>query len=344
MFQPKFIVTNQLLANIKRISEVVTSLNERRFPQVVLLDLEKEAREISSFASTSIEGNPLPLTDVKRLLKSAPAQMRDTEREVINYNTALTELKKNHAAEQAILNEGLILKIHHWVMDQLLPSGLCGKFRKDAVFVNDPRSRTTVFWPADHQDVSKLMNELLVFIKHEQGTIDPLILAGLFHKQFIMIHPFMDGNGRTVRLATKVLLAALGLDTFNLFSFERYYNANVTKYFAMVGERGNYYDLQINFTPWLEYFTGGILDELLRVQKELEQAVISPGSGLKAHHRIILDYLKEHGSITDAIYATLTSRAKPTRALDFRYLLDQGLIDRHGIGRSTYYRSKSDHV
>ncbi len=47
---------------------------------------------MSSYASTSIEGNPLPLTDVKRLLKTQKENVRDTEREVLNYNKALQSL------------------------------------------------------------------------------------------------------------------------------------------------------------------------------------------------------------------------------------------------------------
>jgi len=102
----------------------------------------------------------------------------------------------------------------------------------------------------------------------------------------VIIHPFMDGNGRTTRLATKALLAAMGLNTFNLFSFENYYNQNVTKYFQTVGEFGNYYELveKINFSNWLEYFTEGIIDELLRVEKLLPKITINPQTELKSHH------------------------------------------------------------
>jgi Fic family protein len=340
MFQPSYSVSNKLLANIKRIAEIVTALNERRFPRLALLELEREARDISSFASTSIEGNPLPLTDVKRILKNAPAHIRDTEREVLNYNAALLRLKRLADDGRVKLDKRLILRVHGQVASGLLPAASCGRLRRESVFVNDPRSGKTVYWPPDHQDVETLVDELVEFVRGSQGEVDPLVLAGIFHKQFVLVHPFIDGNGRTARLTTKVLLAGLGLNTFDLFSFERYYNANVTKYFATVGEGGNYYDLQVDFTPWLEYFTDGILDELLRVKKELERAIASDVSGLKAHHRVLLKYLQEHDTITDAVYAGLVKRARPTRALDLRFLLDQGLIERHGQGRATYYTRK----
>lgn len=340
MFEPKYTVTDALLANIKRIAEVVTSLNERRFPHVVVFEMERVAREISAHASTSIEGNPLPLTDVKRLLKQAPERVRDSEREVLNYNEALLTLKKRIDAGISMIDLPVILETQRQVTKGLLPDFSSGALRTAPVFVNDPKIGQTIFWPPDHEDVQKLLEDLLEFSTTKKEKIDSLILAGIFHKQFVLVHPFMDGNGRTVRLLTTSLLATLGIDIFHLFSFERYYNANVTKYFTMVGERGSYYDLNIDFTPWLEYFTDGVLDELLRVKDVLEKSVESPASGMKDHHRVVLEYLKDYPSINDTIYATLVDRAKPTRALDFRYLLDQKLIERHGKGRATYYTVK----
>ena len=149
----------------------------------------------------------------------------------------------------------------------------------------------------------------------------------------------MDGNGRTTRLAAKVLLAEMGLNTFNLFSFENYYNKNITKYFQTVGEFGNYYELvnKINFTSWLEYFTEGIIDELLRVQKTLPEVGISPETNLQPHHLKILEFIKEKGFIADRDYAKLVGRAKATRALDFKKLIELELISRKGKGKATYY-------
>jgi len=209
--------------------------------------------------------------------------------------------------------------------------------------VNDPRSGRTVYWPPDQQDVTLLMKELLAFINTNQGKVDSLILAGIFHKQFVIIHPFIDGNGRTARLITKVLLAALGLDTFNLFSFENYYNRQVSKYFAKVGVMGNYYDQgkKIDFTDWLEYFTDGIIDELLRVTKELQAVAATPESVLKPYLQQIIDQIGQQGYITDKEYSAKTKRAKATRNKDFNKLITMGLIEKKGKGKSTYYKLKA---
>ncbi len=340
MFSPKYAITNTLLANIKRINTLVNELNSGHFPNIVLLELERIAGAVSAYASTSIEGNPLPLTEVKKILKSKPAHIRESEKEVLNYNRALQNLNKKLEEGKVRLSENLILEIQKQVTAGLLPAFESGHLRQKPVVVNDPRTRQIKFLPPDAKDTKPLLEDLIGFVNKSKDKIDPLILAGTFHKQMVLIHPFTDGNGRTTRLATKILLAKMGLNTFNLFSFENYYNQNVTRYFEKVGEIGNYYDLiadGIDFTPWLEYFTEGIIDELQRVQKSLPAAAISPQTELQPYHLIILDFIKEKGFIKDKDYAKLVIRAKATRTLDFQKLLALGQVERKGKGRATYY-------
>jgi Fic family protein len=339
MFEPRFTISNRLLSLIKRVAKLGADLNQRPFPELVMINLEKSAREISSFASTSIEGNPLPLTEVKKILKNKPQFARDSEKEVLNYNQALKWLNKQLDTGHLNFNLALIVSIQQQVTDNLLPKNQSGQLRKLPVIVNNPKTSQVVFLPPDVADVKPLMQDLIDFVNQHKETIDPLILAGIFHKQMVLIHPFMDGNGRTARLATKALLANLGLDTFHLFSFENYYNQSVSKYFDIVGEYGNYYEIvdKIDFTGWLEYFTEGIIDELLRVSKLLPQVNLTPESQLASHHDKIIGFLNTHQFITDKDYAKMVDRAKATRALDFNKLIKLNIIERRGKGRSTYY-------
>ncbi len=339
MFQPRYVITDHLLSNIKRINALVNELNNRRFPNVVLVELEKVARAVSTYASTSIEGNPLPLTEVKKILKSRPTHIRDSEKEILNYNRALQGLNQKLVEGKVKVSLALILRIQKQITEELLPKFESGKLREKPVVVNDPRTRKVIYLPPDAKDIKKLLEDLIEFVNSNRNEIDPLILAGIFHKQIVIIHPFMDGNGRATRLATKVLLAEMGLNTFNLFSFENYYNKNVTKYFQSVGEYGNYYELvnKIDFTSWLEYFTEGIIDELLRVQKLIPEVGISPETKLQPYHLKILEFIKDKGFIADRDYTKLVDRAKATRALDFKKLTDLGLISRKGKGKATYY-------
>lgn len=341
-FTPRYTITELLLANIKRITSLVGELNNRRFPNIILLELERAAREVSSYSSTSIEGNPLPLTEVKKILKSEPANIRDSEKEVLNYNYALQDLNAKLKEGNIRISLPLILTIQKQVINGLLPKLETG-LRQKPVVVNDPRTGQVVYLPPDVKDVEPMLEDLISFTNENRNSIDPLILAGIFHKQMVIVHPFMDGNGRTTRLATKVLLAAMGLNTFNLFSFENYYNQNITRYFKTVGEFGNYYELigAIDFTGWLEYFTGGIIDELLRVQKLFPKIPVNQETDLADYHLNMLNYIREKGSITQFEYAKLVVRAKSTRALDFQKLVDLGLIERKRKGRATYYILKN---
>jgi Fic family protein len=335
-------ITQKLLRNIKDIAVSYGELQQHPLPEMVLANFQKDAIVTSAFTSTSIEGNPLSLKEVRHILKNRPSNQRDSETDVLNYNDTLIWVQDQLRRPSFHFNTEFILKVHERLMKGLLPPMKLRKFRKDPVLIHDPRTKKIAFLPPDHKDVPDLMSQLVDFVKKSQNHLDPIILAGLFHKQFIVIHPFLDGNGRSVRVLTKVLLAMLGLDTFHLFSFENYYHQNVTRYFQNVGAFGDYYDIskKLNFTPWLEYFSEGILDELSRVKKIIQQQERSPENILTEDHERILKYLHKHDFITDSLYSKITARAKATRVLDFNKLLKLGWIEKMGKGRSTYYKLK----
>lgn len=340
MFDPTYTISNQLLNTIKRATLLVHDLNQQLISEVVLAELKQEATAVSTYASNSIEGNPLPLTEVRRLLKNQPQQIRQSEREILNYNQVLVALSEDWSRP---FTKSLLLEIHSGLMKGILLAHQAGHWRQEPVVVHNPQTREVIYLPPDWEDVESLIADLVSFVQAKQTIMDPMILAGLVHKQLVIIHPFVDGNGRTTRLATNILLAGLGLNIFNLFSFENYYNQNVSRYFQQVGLLGNYTDLveTITFNSWLEYFAEGVLDELYRVEKQILSRPLAPDMRLKPFHQLILDLIDEHGSVTDREYAKLTERAKATRALDFKKLIELGIIVRLGKGPGTYYQRSS---
>ena len=329
MFRPHYHISPRLLDYLKSIAVLVHELNKVQVQEVQWMELWGEARAQSTHASTSIEGNPLALTAVKALFKRQPQHIQQSEQEVLNYNNALLDL------QHASFSEETVLSIHQTVMQGLLVKEKVGAYRQEPVFIHNPQTGTVLFLPPDHDQVQTMMTELYAFIENHDD-LDPIILAGLFHKQFVLVHPFIDGNGRTVRLASTLLLRDLGLDLFHLLSFENYYNYNISRYFAMVGEQGDFYDLNVDFTAWLEYFAEGILYELQRLEQRLSSYPQNTPQ-LKKHHRILLEYVAKHGSINDKEYAALVDRAKATRALDFKFLVGVGVLERKAKGPSTYY-------
>lgn len=342
-WKPEYTITDRLLLTIREIGEAIGEIRSFGITRKTLAHLELQARELSSYASTSIEGNPLPLTDVKKLFKARKEHLRDTEREVLNYNQALQMLYTAVRSDKFALNLKTLEETQKKVVDGLMEnSDDCGRIRQAPVVIRNPRKiDEIIFIPPDAKDVTVLLNELNSFINTHLGKIDSIILAGLFHRQYVIIHPFMDGNGRTARLLTTAILGNTGLDLFEIFSFENYYNQNITRYFKAVGLVGDYYELQdsIDFTHWLEYFADGILDELQRICKTLPQTVqVQPR--LESHHRQILDYIDENGSITQREYGGISTRSLASRKLDFVKLLDLELIEIKSTGRGTYYVRK----
>ena len=113
------------------------------------------------------------------------------------------------------------------VKDLMVDSSDFGKLRQKPVVIRDPsRPGFILFIPPGARDVSQLTQELCEFITHNMQTLDPIPLGGLFHKQFVIMHPLMDGNGRTKRLLTTGILGAAGFNFFEIFSFENYYSAH----------------------------------------------------------------------------------------------------------------------
>ncbi|ODS22513.1 hypothetical protein AB835_13815 [Candidatus Endobugula sertula] len=339
-WQPQYTISNKLLLTIREIGESIGEIKAKHLSHKTLAKLELSARELSSYASTSIEGNPLPLTDVKQLLKTRKDAIRDTEREVLNYNKALQALYQSVNQGKFTLCIKTIECVQKQVVDGLMDNpAYCGTLRQEPVIIRNPRKLDEiVFIPPDAKDMRPLMKELTTFINHHIGKIDPIILAGIFHRQHVIIHPFIDGNGRTTRLLTTAILGQTGLDLFTIFSFEDYYNRNITRYFKAVGLEGDYYDIKdkIDFSAWLEYFADGILDELRRIIKLLpEHSVAAPR--LETHHQQILDYLQQHRSITQREYGQITTRSLAARKLDFEKLMQLNLIEAKGVGRGTYY-------
>jgi Fic family protein len=339
MWKPNYHISHKILGSIREIGEILGGIKALFVSEKTYTSLKYVARELSVFASTSIEGNPLALTDVKRILKNKPLHLRDTEKEIINYNKALEYVYTKVRDNSFILSLKEFQKIQSIVVDSLMEDqDDIGRIRKKPVIIRDPRyiDRIT-FIPPDAKDVKALTENLCEFVNLSKGSIDPIILAGLFHRQSVIIHPFMDGNGRTTRIITTALLGITGIDIFEIFSFENYYNQNVSSYFSHVGLQGDYYDYKESpdCTGWLEYFVDGILYELKRVQKNILSSTRS--IRIPEHYNLILDYIKKHGNISQREYAKISARSLASRKKDFTHMAELGLVESKEGGRSRYY-------
>ncbi len=87
-----FSYTKVITDNLKKIAVLSHEFNQLKLSDIVLMEMQQSAHALSAYTSTSIEGNPLPLTEVKKILKNNPSSKRESEIEVLNYNNTLVWL------------------------------------------------------------------------------------------------------------------------------------------------------------------------------------------------------------------------------------------------------------
>lgn len=101
-------------------------------------------------------------------------------------------------------------------------------------------------------DIENALKELFSWI-NEEKEISPIIKSGVFHHQFVYLHPFEDGNGRICRLFTALILLSSGYLINKYFVLDDWYDIDRILYSDKLHSADNG-----DKTEWLEYFTDGI--------------------------------------------------------------------------------------
>ncbi len=136
MFKPNFKITNKIInyiADISAARELI--LNASLLPQWEV-NLRREAIVKMAHHSTSIEGNPLTLEQVKKLLvgNKVTAWQKDKD-EVLNYVGVLEYIDKIGDKKVKNITEEIILKIHQINTKNILEKDQSGFYRKTPVAV-----------------------------------------------------------------------------------------------------------------------------------------------------------------------------------------------------------------
>jgi Fic family protein len=124
-----------------------------------------------------------------------------------------------------------------------------GEYRHDAVTV------ANFYHPPDWQRLPALMSELVEWLRNPT-ELHPLIRAGLTHLNVVSIHPWLDGNGRTARIAGSLMMMRCGIGAPELLNVESEFRASVGRYYEVLQETQGptYQPSEHSATPWLEYF------------------------------------------------------------------------------------------
>jgi Fic family protein len=162
--------------------------------------------------------------------------------------------------------------------------------------------------PPESKDVPGLMKEMVKWIS-KNNNIPCAIVAGIVHYQFATIHPYYDGNGRTARLLTTLILHLGGYDLKGLYSLEEYYARNLGAYYEAISisDSHNYYmgRAEADITKWVEYFIEGMAlsfeNVLKRMAEEGTQGSLDQGKlirTLEPRQRKVLELFQEFETVT----------------------------------------------
>ena len=349
MFKPNFQRTDFLIEMIARIEVARDRILRAPIVPRWEAELRREALVRSAHHSTSIEGNPLSLEEVTDLLagRDVLAHTRDKQ-EVLNYAEVLRYIDRHFLGQGQPVTEETILRLHAFVVKDVLPPEEAGQYRHVPVVVGVPATGEVVYRPPDWEDVPELVADLVVWLNgSEAATLMPVLEAGIAHYELVRIHPFVDGNGRAARSLATLILARRGFDTKRFFALDEYYNQDRASYYEALRS----VDPQTqDLTEWLEYFVQGIAVEMVQVERrvqelgglyrvEAEVAAEARQISLNPRQIRLLDHLRQSGSsISNSEYQELFLVSKRTASNDLSELVAHGLLAVEGAGRATRYR------
>lgn len=198
-YVPPFTITNIMLDRISSIMKKIGKMdNYKELNKMPVLRRNNRIKSIHS--SLAIEANSLSFDQVKDIINGkVVAGPKNEIQEVQNAYNAYLKMKEVNP--YSIID----LKKIHEVLTYLTVED-SGNFRKGGEGVFDEDGNCIFVCPPPEQ-VDLLMNQLFDWMKNNKDKIHPLILSSIFHYEFLFIHPFRDGNGRTARLWQNVILS-----------------------------------------------------------------------------------------------------------------------------------------
>jgi Fic family protein len=275
-FAPVFTITPAIARVLMRIEAARQAVLMLPVTPRVLARLRETARLFTTHYSTMIEGNRLTQEQVAQVIGASqhfPGRERDQD-EVKGYYAALEDVERL-AARGDHLTETAVSKLHALVMGGGRTRVKPTPYRDGQNVIRDSRSNSIVYLPPEAKDVPRLMEHFIAWLNAGKETSEELpvpVKAAIAHYQYATIHPYFDGNGRTARLLTTLILHLGGYGLKGLYALEEYYARNLGEYYAAltIGPSHNYYlgRAEADITGWIAYFIEGMADSFERVREQ----------------------------------------------------------------------------
>jgi Fic family protein len=330
-FRPKIIITPKINKALVGIERVRGFLDAIKLKENWIEDIQNQALILESHYSTHIEGTALSLDQAKDILAGKAVRGVDIndKRELLNYKRAMDFISRYLGKEDPV-TEGLIRELH-----KLLVKGVRGdkaepgQYRKVQNYVVNSRTREVIYTPPSALEVPHLMRELVEWL-NTQEELSPVLIAGVAQFQFVHIHPFLDGNGRTARLLSTLILYKTGYDFKRLFTISEYYDKDRPAYYQAIQ---SVRQKDMHMTGWLEYFVEGLQSQMAEIQQKGKQLIKQDEkfqkirkNGLSIRQEKAIKHIFHCGKITANEYQKVAACIRRTAQRDLDKLVKRGII------------------
>jgi Fic family protein len=234
---------------------------------IVFFQLKHIFHTLESIGSARIEGNNTTVAEyIETKLEPTETSVSEGVKEIKNIEKAMGFIEdniKNYPIDKIFLSE-----LHKMIVDDLPPPPQGEGDHTPGVYRNvNLKINNSTHIPPDYVKVQDYMFELLDFIEKKDSPKYDLLKAAIAHHRFVWIHPFGNGNGRTVRLFTYAMLVKTG------------FNVNVGRIInptaVFCSNRNDYYDnlskadlgTEEGILSWCEYVLKGLKNEIEKIDK-----------------------------------------------------------------------------
>lgn len=304
--------------------------------------LRQIARIQSTEASNAIEGIHAPNARVRALVEETTSPQTRPEQEIAGYRDVL-DLIHSTRPEAIPLTSSTIRQLHRDLGRYTGRDRAWGAFKTADNVVTEvlPDGTTRVrFTPVEAWRVEDALRRLDDGYAEAvaRGAAHPVLLAGAYVLDFLVIHPFADGNGRVSRLLTLLLLYRGGYDVGRFVSLEQLIDeTRETYYDALARSTTGWHAREHVPWPWLRYFSGVMLGGAYRRLEERMGVLGGRGSKRETLNRFLASMTSDEFTIADLRRAAPDTSDAMIKAV-LKEWRDQGLVRSVAKGRRASYR------
>ncbi len=349
MYTPKFTISNKILKSIGAIEAAKEVIENAPLVPYYEKQFQTDAIERTVHHGTHIEGNELSLDQTRRVLEGEEivAHERDIQ-EVINYRQVM-KLLDELSVKRGGYSVDLLTDIHRETVQNIVAPEKTGVFRKTQVVIKEENTDTIILQPPPSIEVPYLVNDFLEWLNTPESVEwHPIIRAGIAHYVLVSIHPFVEGNGRTIRAFSNLILMREGYDIRRFFAIEEYFDQDLSSYyqaFSVVDKQSQNLS-ERDLTTWLEYFCQVVAVELTKIKDRVRKISIDSKLKGKIGEQIalterqmkLMEYLSENGSASmPELRKVISMVSEDTVLRDLNTLLNKDVIKKEGKTKAARY-------